>query len=80
MSDDILARVRRENPDVDITSNGDIYNEALITLEDQCFAMSNQSLVQLRVQSPVRSELDVVTSELTKELNYRRIATLHQRK
>ncbi|XP_023244044.1 uncharacterized protein LOC111642020 [Centruroides sculpturatus] len=34
MSDDILARVQRDNPDLYITFNEDIYNEALIISED----------------------------------------------
>lgn len=70
MSDDILARVRKDNDDMDITFNENIYNEALIILEDRCLAMNNQSLVTLGVQSPIRSGLDVDSSELMREVNY----------
>ncbi|XP_050679666.1 ATP-dependent DNA helicase PIF7-like [Leptidea sinapis] len=70
MSDDILARLRRENQDMNITFNDNIYNEALIILEDRCFAICNQTLVTLGVQSPKRNELSVTNSELSKELNY----------
>lgn len=42
----------------------------MIILEDRCFAICNQTLVTLGVQSPKRNESSVTNSELTKELNY----------
>ncbi|GFU25048.1 ATP-dependent DNA helicase [Trichonephila clavipes] len=47
MSEDILHRLRaaNQNPDIQFTPN--VYNEALILIEDICLTISNKALVQL---------------------------------
>ena len=70
MSYGILAELRRDNPDLDVTYNNDIFNKALIMLEDKTLAITNQTLKQLGVQSPVRNEQDAINQELLKELSY----------
>ncbi|GFV18973.1 helitron_like_N domain-containing protein [Trichonephila clavipes] len=47
MSEDILHRLRavNQNPDIQFTPN--VYNEALILIEDICLTIANKALVQL---------------------------------
>lgn len=70
MSDDILAEVRQQNLDLEINFNEEIFNKALILIEDKCLTISNQTLIQLGVTSPKRSHLDVMNSEFLRETNY----------
>ena len=70
MSDDILADLRQQNSDLEINFNEEIFNKALILIEDKCLAISNQTLIQLGIQSPKRSHLDVMNSEFLRETNY----------
>lgn len=70
MSDDILAEMRQNYQDLELHFNGDIFNRALILLEDKCIEINNQSLIQLGIQPPQRNELDVLNMELFKEKNY----------
>lgn len=80
MSDDILAKLRKQNPDLEINFDDDIFNKGLTFLEDECLVITNQTLIQLRVQPTRRSELDATNSELLdtgKMLQFRRITTIH---
>ena len=70
LSEDILAKVRRENPTLEITFNTDIYNKALILLEDKCLAMINKTLIQLGLPAPIRNQQDVLHSDYIREKNY----------
>lgn len=70
MSDDILAELRRQNPDLQIDFDEEIFNKALILVEDKCLTMTNQPLTQLGVQAPRRSEFNVTNNELLREKSY----------
>jgi hypothetical protein len=50
---DILTKVQGENPGLEITFGSDIFNKALIILEDRFVAMINKILLQLGLPAPV---------------------------
>nr|XP_060632277.1 uncharacterized protein LOC132775579 [Anolis sagrei ordinatus] len=52
MSEDILAKLQRDNPTIDLKFSREIFNETLILLENRCLAISNRTLQQLGVQPP----------------------------
>jgi hypothetical protein len=70
LSEDILARVRRENPDIDVDYSDEIFNEALVLLEDKCDSICNRNLEQLGLPSPVRNRGAVLNSDYLRERNY----------
>ena len=70
LSEDILARVRRENPDLEVDYSDEIFNEALIMIEDKCESMNNCTLQQLGLPSPVRNHAAVLHSDYLRETNY----------
>jgi hypothetical protein len=55
MCEDILHRlcVTNQNPDIQFTPN--MYNEALVLIEDIFLAISNKTVVQLGMPAPNRS-------------------------
>lgn len=70
LSEDILAKVRRENPTLEITFGPDIFNKALIILEDKCVVMINKTLLQLGLPPPIRDGQDVLHADYIWEKNY----------
>jgi hypothetical protein len=70
LSEDILRTVRRENPTLDITFRPEIFNRALIILEDKCVAMVNKTLIQLGLPAPLQERQDVVYADYVREKNY----------
>ena len=67
LSEDILFRVRQvnRNPVMDFTP--EIYNEALICIEDFCLSIANKALAQLGMPSPNRGMHDIFELELQRE-------------
>ncbi|GFV21990.1 ATP-dependent DNA helicase [Trichonephila clavipes] len=66
MSEDILHRLRaaNQNPDIQFTPN--VYNEALILIEDICLTIANKALVQLGMTAsnrPANNLLIVICNE-----------------
>lgn len=70
MSDDILAEMQRIHPFLKISFNDDIFNKALILLENKCIEIGNQTLIQLGIQPPQRNEFDALNTELLNEKSY----------
>ncbi|XP_054290927.1 uncharacterized protein LOC129005912 [Macrosteles quadrilineatus] len=71
MSEDILLRVRRDNPDQEVQYTENIFNEALISLEDMCISINNKILNELGLLSPERNNRnDVIDKELLRETQY----------
>lgn len=70
MTEDILYRVRRatNNPLLDYTQ--EMYNEALILIEDLCLTIANKALGQLGMETPNRSVQDIFNQEMQRELAY----------
>ena len=70
MSEDILAKARRENPTMELTFCPEIFNRALILLEDKCMTMINKTLMHLGLQSPERDHQDICDADYMREKNY----------
>ncbi|UYV78791.1 hypothetical protein LAZ67_16002787 [Cordylochernes scorpioides] len=51
MSEDVLIKARRANPTLDINFSSDIFNEALLLLQNKCLAINDKTLSQLGLQS-----------------------------
>ncbi|XP_076268420.1 uncharacterized protein LOC143201314 [Rhynchophorus ferrugineus] len=70
MCDDILYQIRNRmgNPNIQISE--EIYNEALISIEDMCLIMSNKLLIQLGLTAPNRPMHDAFNQELHRERLY----------
>jgi hypothetical protein len=70
MSEDILYRLQQENPDLNLTFTSDIYNQALIMIEDSILDMTGKCLTQFGIASPSRQTTENLTRELLRELSY----------
>ncbi|GFX64018.1 ATP-dependent DNA helicase [Trichonephila clavipes] len=67
MSEDILHRLRaaNQNPDIQFTPN--VYNEALILIEDICLTIANKALVQLGMPASNRPANNLFDRDLQRE-------------
>ncbi|UYV71003.1 hypothetical protein LAZ67_8001384 [Cordylochernes scorpioides] len=70
MSEDVLIKARRANPTLDINFSSDIFNEALLLLQNKCLAINDKTLSQLGLQSPERCQPTILNRELMRENNY----------
>lgn len=70
LNEDILRRVRRENPTMQIEYTTEIYNMALILLEDQCLSMAGRGLDKCGMPTPQRNENNNLSKEIQREMNY----------
>ncbi|GFV13168.1 uncharacterized protein TNCV_4071081 [Trichonephila clavipes] len=70
MSEDILHRLRaaNQNPDIQFTPN--VYNEALILIEDICLTIANKALVQLGMPASNRPANNLFDCDLQRETHY----------
>ncbi|GFR15496.1 ATP-dependent DNA helicase [Trichonephila clavata] len=70
MSEDILHHMRRinANPNIQFTSN--IYNEALILIEDSCLTIANKSLTELGMIAPNRYGNDIFDRDIQRETHF----------
>nr|XP_042908273.1 ATP-dependent DNA helicase pif1-like [Parasteatoda tepidariorum] len=70
MSEDILHRMRRinANPNIQFTSN--IYNEALILIENVCLTIANKSLTELGMIAPNRSGNGIFDRDIQRETHF----------
>ncbi|GBN93111.1 hypothetical protein AVEN_105722-1 [Araneus ventricosus] len=70
MSEDMLARLRRNNVTYDIQFSSEIFNKVLIILESKCMSICSKNLSQLGLQFPERN-LDIKNNaDLLREKNY----------
>ncbi|GBL92286.1 hypothetical protein AVEN_35836-1 [Araneus ventricosus] len=70
MSEDILARFRRNNFTYDMHFSPDIFNKVLIILESKCMSICSKALSQLGLQSPERNLHITNNADLLREKNY----------
>ena len=71
LSEDILLRFRAENPDIHtINFSQDIFNRALIILDDLCFSMVGRGVKKHGLPSPQRQQRGFNFSEVLRELNF----------
>ncbi|KIH68828.1 hypothetical protein ANCDUO_00835 [Ancylostoma duodenale] len=68
LSEDILREHRRVNPEVNFCT--EIFNQALILLEDKCISISSKTLSDLGLHAPSRTGAELVQSEVLRERNY----------
>ncbi|VVC35537.1 P-loop containing nucleoside triphosphate hydrolase,DNA helicase Pif1-like [Cinara cedri] len=70
MTDDILHQHRTRCHDLTITFSDAMYNEALIAIEDLCIVIANLPLSHFGMNSPNRTESDLMNTEMNRELQY----------
>lgn len=70
LAEDILHRLRLATRNVDLQMNADIYNEALVLIEDLCLLMSGKLLIEVHMPAPSRQTRDLVSRELERERAY----------
>ncbi|UYV75380.1 hypothetical protein LAZ67_13000048 [Cordylochernes scorpioides] len=70
MSEDVLIKARRANPTLDINFSSDIFNEALLLLQNKRLAINDKALSQLGLQSPERCQPTILNRKLMREKNY----------
>ena len=70
LSEDILLQLRRDNLQLQVNFSPDIFNKALIFLEDICLSMSGRDLNQYGLPSPQRSSNNHLSTEILRETNY----------
>ncbi|XP_069191563.1 uncharacterized protein [Procambarus clarkii] len=67
MADDIVRRICKENSNMNMNFTAEIYNEALIMIEDLCLEIANIVLIKLGMPSPNRSAAASFNVELRRE-------------
>lgn len=60
INDDVLRQGRQVHLKLTIKFDQKLFNRALFRLEDKCLAMSNQSSVELGVNTPRKDEMDAM--------------------
>lgn len=70
MIEDILhsARVRNENPNLD--ASDEMYNEALVMIEDICILICNVPLTNLGMPTPNRASTDIANTDVRRERSF----------
>ncbi|GFY21600.1 uncharacterized protein TNCV_1167451 [Trichonephila clavipes] len=66
-SEDILHWIRNTNQNLNIEFSAEIYNEALIMIEDICILISNMSLIHFCMPAPNRPEANIINSDVQRE-------------
>ncbi|XP_044575267.1 uncharacterized protein LOC123259066 [Cotesia glomerata] len=75
MTDDILHQHRTRCNDLAITFSDDMYNEALIAIEDLCIIIANLPLSHFGMNSPNRGATDLINTEMNREMQYNTVET-----
>lgn len=70
MTDDILYQARNATASPGLEYSPEMYNQALIYIEDICLVMVNKTLNTLGMTSPNRAVMDAVNREIQREQNY----------
>ena len=70
MTEDILIKTRRENPGMTLDYTLDMFNEALVFLEDKALGMAGKDLKQLGLPTPKRNLGDRLSREMLREKSY----------
>ncbi|KAL8617178.1 hypothetical protein ACOMHN_014348 [Nucella lapillus] len=70
LSEDIQHRIQCENPDMTITLNDIITNEALVDLEDRLMALGGPVITVYGLPPPRRNEAAALSTEILRETSY----------
>jgi len=70
LAEDVLRKARRENPGMTLDYTPDMFNQALIILEDKAREMAGKDLKQLGLPTPQRNLGDRLSREMLSETSY----------
>lgn len=70
MAEDYLLQMRHRTGNSDLVLSLEMYNEALISVEDMCLAIANKALGRLGMHSPDRPMHDLFDREFQREQQY----------
>lgn len=70
MTEDILHYIRSNTLNYDLSFTIDMYNEALILIEDICLSIANKNLSQLGLTAPNRLVNNINNIEIQREQNF----------
>lgn len=70
MTEDILIRMQHRTNDPDMLITLQMYNEALVMIEDMCISIANKALAQLGMTAPDRPMHDLFDRELQRERQF----------
>ncbi|CAF3387997.1 unnamed protein product [Rotaria sp. Silwood1] len=70
LTEDILMQVRRQNPGIDLVYTSDMFNQALIFIEDKVVEMGGKYLKDLGLPIPQRHMSDRLSREMLRETSY----------
>ena len=70
LTEDILMEASRQNPDLALTYTPEMFNQALILLENKVLEMVGKNLLQLGLPNPQRNRGDRLGREMLRETNY----------
>jgi hypothetical protein len=70
MSEDLLHSLRMENGNPQLEFSPDIYNAALVLIEDLCLYIANEPLNRLGMPSPNRPASDMFNRDLLREQSF----------
>jgi len=70
MYEDILLRTHRDNPGLDVQYSEDIFNEALISLENMCMSINKKIVNQFWQFSLERDRNKIVSRDVFREKRY----------
>jgi hypothetical protein len=76
MSEDVLREARRANPTIDLTFCAEIFNRALILLQEKCIAMNGKNLSELGLEGPTVSDCQELDGDILQEKNYNIVVPL----
>jgi hypothetical protein len=70
LSEDVLREARRANPTIDLNFCPEIFNHALILLQDKCISINGKTLSELGLGAPTRSDFQELDRDILRERNY----------
>ncbi|XP_031632403.1 uncharacterized protein LOC116346472, partial [Contarinia nasturtii] len=70
LSEDILRKTRILHPNIDVQFSDEIFNEALILLEEKCISINNKTLFQLGLPAPMCNRSNLTNRDLMREKQY----------
>ncbi|XP_053967967.1 ATP-dependent DNA helicase PIF1-like [Anastrepha ludens] len=70
LSEDYMRAARAANDNTNLNCSLQIYNQALIDIENICISVNSKSLEHLGLHSPVRDRIDLADKDISRKMNY----------
>ncbi|CAF0786243.1 unnamed protein product [Rotaria sordida] len=70
LTEDILRNARRQNPGINLDYTPDMFNQALIIIENKVLEMGGKELEKLELPTPQRNSGDRLNSAMLRETSY----------